>query len=154
MPKRIFDSKPTRRRSTSANKVHPKLSRPSSSNQNSASYFNRLSKGATKRQAGSKKSTTALRTPSGQRSGSAFASSTITNGVVTRGVGPVIAQSATNPNLPEDRPRQLPGGSPSAKATQKFFFKKQVQSLEQNTSNVSRRKKSAAMTAQVDTLSK
>lgn len=44
-----------------------------------------------------------------------------------------MAQSETNPNLPEDRPRQIPNessDSPSQKATQKFFFRKQVHSID------------------------
>ena len=66
-------------------------------------------------------------------------------------------QSATNPNLVEDRPRQLPA-SPSAKATQKFFFKKQVQSIEQNATSVNGARRRNAprqgSSTQVDTLSK
>ena len=55
--------------------------------------------------------------------------------------------------MQEDRPRQMPS-SPSVRATQKFFFKKQVQSFD----NVGRRRNAAprqgSTTAHVDTLSK
>ena len=68
----------------------------------------------------------------------------------------MVAKNTTHSSInttQEDRPRQLPA-SPSARATQKFFFKKQVQSFDQ----VSRRRNAAprqgSTAAHVDTLSK